>query len=368
MIRLAIYAAATSVLLSACGGGGGSTADAADSTSTKVSATVAVSTPESAPSPTPAPAPVTAPRALENDTNTLLAAMKCSSDFGPSSGRAVLLVPGATQTVESNFSWSYIPALEKAGIPWCAVDLPNKHTAELQNSSEFVTFAIRKMFETTKTKIAVVGFSQGGVLPRWSLKYFPDTRDMVEDYIGIAAAHHGLIETNLLCATPVLGCITSFTQISIGSKWIDTLNAGGETFKGIDYTQVYTRTDDVAIPNFDEKTGVSSLRTGEGTISNVATQDVCLLNAADHFTVGSFDPVGYAIVLDALRHPGPASKARVKAQGLGLCTQVASPGIELTTLPLNFASKMMFTFATSVTLQPKSTKEPELKCYATGGC
>lgn len=366
MIRFTLCALATGFLLAACGGGEG-TANSAPAASTKIETTASVAVPAAAPTPVTTTATTTTPP-LVNSEATLSAAMKCSGNFGPDAGRAVLLVPGATQTVESNFSWSYIPALEKAGIAWCAVDLPNKHTAELQNSSEFVTYAIRKMYETTKTKIAIVGFSQGGVLPRWSLKYFPDTRDMVEDYIGIAAAHHGLIETNLLCAVPVLGCVTSFTQIAVGANWIDSLNAGGETFKGIDYTQIYTRTDDVAIPNFDAKTGVSSLRTGEGTISNIATQDVCPLNVADHFTLGSFDPVGYALVLDALRSPGPASLARVKGQGLGLCLQIASPGIDVVALPVNFATKMMFTFATSVSLQPKSTKEPALKCYATGGC
>lgn len=296
------------------------------------------------------------------------AAMQCSEGFGSDSGRAVLLVPGATQTVESNFSWNYIPAFDEAGIPWCAVDLPNSNTGELQASSEYITHAIRKMFRTTNTKIAIVGFSQGGVMPRWSLKFFPDTRDMVEDMIGIAAANHGLIETSLLCATPVIGCITSFTQIAVAAKWLDALNAGGETLPGIDYTQVYTRTDDVAIPNFDEENGVSSLRTGEGNKVNIATQDVCLTNTADHFLVGSSDAVGYAIVSDALSHPGVASLERLTAQVPALCLTPFMPGVDPLSFPINFATKMMSTFAQSVALQPKSTEEPPLRCYAGGMC
>jgi hypothetical protein len=128
----------------------------------------------------------TASPPLQISEQELDAALQCSDGFGSDSGRAVLLVPGATQTVESNFSWNYIPAFDQAGIPWCAVDLPNSNTGELQASSEYITHAIRKMFRTTGTKIAIVGFSQGGVMPRWSLKFFPDTRDMVEEMIGIA--------------------------------------------------------------------------------------------------------------------------------------------------------------------------------------
>lgn len=342
-----------SVMLAACG---------SDSTSPNASADpiTAARALQTSPSSTPPP--------LETPVEKLEAALKCSESFGPNSGRSVLFVPGATQTVESNFSWNYLPAMDKEGISWCAIDLPFSNTGELQLSSEYITHAIRKMFATTGTKIAIVGFSQGGVMPRWSLKYFPDTRGMVEDMIGIAAANHGLIETNLLCAPPVIGCITSFTQIAVGAKWLDALNIGGETFKGIDYTQVYTRTDDVAVPNFDEANGVSSLRTGDGNKVNIATQDVCITNVADHFVVGSFDPVSYAIVKDALDHEGTASLDRVSALAPGLCLETAMPGANPLTFPIDFATKMMSTFAQSVTLQPKSTSEPALKCYAGGEC
>lgn len=343
----------SSLILAACG-------NDSTSSSTPVDPATAARALQTSPSLTPPP--------LETPVEILEAALKCSESFGPNSGRAVLFVPGATQTVESNFSWNYLPAMDKAGISWCAIDLPFSNTGELQIASEYITHAIRKMFSTTGTKIAIVGFSQGGVMPRWSLKYFPDTRGMVEDMIGIAAANHGLIETNLLCAPPVIGCITSFTQIAVGAKWLDALNIGGETFKGIDYTQIYTRTDDVAVPNFDEANGVSSLRTGEGNKVNIATQDVCITNVADHFVVGSFDPVSYAIVKDALDHPGTASLDRVAALAPGLCLEPAMPGANPMTFPIDFASKMMSTFAQSVSLQPKSTSEPALKCYAGGDC
>lgn len=361
MLKLSISLAATALFLAACGGGSD-----APSTPTEQPAAV-VTAPTTSPEPT-APAPVAAKSltdGLLTPENTLLAAMKCSGNFGPNAGRTVLMIPAATMTVDSELSWTYIPSFDQIKQPWCTVDLPFKHTGDLQIASEYVTYAIRKVHETTKTPMAVIAFSQGGATGRWSLKYFKDTRPMVEDFIGVAAAYHGLIEGNLLCTIDALTCITSFTQLSVGSKFMDSLNKGGETFAGIDYTSVYTRTDDVAIPNFDEERGVSSLRTGDGTRVNIATQDVCLTNVADHFQAISYDPIPYAIVLDALQHPGVASLARLKGQGLGLCTKLAAPGVDLVTLPLNFLTKTMFTFATSVAFMPKSSVEPALREYVT---
>ena len=107
------------------------------------------------------------------------------------------------------------------------------------------------------------------------------------------------------------------------------------------------------------------MRTGDGARANIATQDICLTNIADHFQAITYDPIPFAIALDALQHKGTASLARLKGQGLGLCTKLAAPGVDLVTLPLNFLTKSMFTFATSVALMPKSSVEPKLREYVT---
>ena len=362
MLKLSISLAAATLFLAACGGG-------SDAPSTPTEQPAAVTPVVTTPAPTPAPVVVTKSLTdgLLTDENTLLAAMKCSGNFGPNAGRTVLMIPAATMTIDSELSWTYIPSLDKLGMPWCAVDLPFKHTGDLQVAAEYVTYAMRKVNEVTKTPMAIIAFSQGGATGRWTLKYFPDTRAMVEDYISVAASHHPLVEANLLCTIDALTCVTSLTQIAIGSKFMGALNRDGkQTFDGIDYTSVYTRTDDVAIPNFDEERGVSSLRgNGGGTIVNIATQDVCITNIAEHFQAISYDPVPYAIALDALQHKGVASLARVKGQGLGLCTKLAAPGVDLVTLPINFLTKTLFTFATSLTLMPKSSVEPALREYVT---
>lgn len=84
--------------------------------------------------------------------------------------------------------------------------------------------------------------------------------------------------------------------------------------------------------------------------------------------MGSSDAVGYAIVSDALTHPGVASLERLRAQVPELCLTPFMPGVDPLSFPINFATKMMSTFAQSVALQPKSTEEPPLRCYAGGMC
>jgi hypothetical protein len=50
---------------------------------------------------------------------------------------------------------------------------------------------------------------------------------------------------------------------------------------------------------------------GDGTIVNVAMQDVCPTNTADHLALGSYDPVGYAL---AVRRAGQPRSRRVRAR------------------------------------------------------
>ena len=55
----------------------------------------------------------------------------------------------------------------------------------------------------------------------------------------------------------------------------------------------------------------SELHTGPGDISNNAVQQVCPGHVAEHLSMGSIDPVGYALVIDALTHDGLASAHRI---------------------------------------------------------
>jgi len=97
----------------------------------------------------------------------LAAALSCSAGVDRAARAPVLLVQGTGATAHDNWSWTYEPALDKLSIPWCQIDLPDHATGDVQVNGEYVVFAIRTMFQRAGRKIAIIGHSQGGMVPRW---------------------------------------------------------------------------------------------------------------------------------------------------------------------------------------------------------
>jgi hypothetical protein len=211
-------------------------------------------------------------------------------------------------------------------------------------------------------RVSIIGWSQGGMIGRWALKFWPDTRAMLEDLVGLAPSNHGTTSARTICAT---SCPPAFWQQRDDAKFIAALNQGGETFSGIDYTVAYTHDDEIVQPNADATTGSSALRTGSGTISNIGLQDLCPGNMADHFALGSYDPVGWAIAYDAITHAGPADPARIDKAAV--CAQQYMPGVNPATFPADYA-RFVGTLAPAQAQSEYVAAEPPLKCYATGTC
>ena len=283
--------------------------------------------------------------------------LQCSNDLDRAQREPVLLVPGTTQTPDE-FSWNYVPQLQKEHIPFCAVRLPDHAMADAQISAEYVVNALRSMRARSGHKVEVVGHSQGGMVPRWALKFWPDTRGDVDDLIGLAPSNHGTVIAGGLCAT---GCAPSVWQQRTNSDFLTALNAGAETYPGISYTQVASRYDEIVVPNAGERAS-SFLHTGRGRISNVQTQSVCPLGVADHITTGTSDPVAYAAVQDAISHPGPADPVRFAPNP---CAALFMPGVDPVSFPGNIA-QVTSTAVDQFGLHARSFAEPPLKPYAAG--
>ncbi|SNR75288.1 Triacylglycerol esterase/lipase EstA, alpha/beta hydrolase fold [Haloechinothrix alba] len=304
-------------------------------------------------------APVDKPGpALEVPTDKLEAALQCTGNTAESSRGVVLFVPGTTVTPRDNFSWNWFPAMDKLGRPYCSVTLPNNAMSDAQVSAEYVVHAIRTIHRISGQKVDVLGHSQGGTEPRFALRFWPDLRPMVDDYIAFGATNHGSLSVNALCP-PVVGCAPALWQQTLNSGYIQAMNSRQETFPGISYTNIYTRTDEFVQPNLDDS-GTSSLHGGGGDITNVALQDICPADVAnEHIAVGTYAPSAYALAMDALDHEGPAQPERIDRT---VCGQVFMPGVN----PLQFASNYTATASTiaqQLTLAPRVTTEPELKPY-----
>ncbi|NMH96722.1 lipase [Pseudonocardia sp. K10HN5] len=286
----------------------------------------------------------------------LAASLTCSAGIDNATQDPVLLIPGTTLTADVNFDWNYERAFAAVGRSYCAVTLPNHGMSDIQVSAEYVVSALRTMADRAGRHVDVVGFSQGGMITRWALKFWPDTRGDVDDVIGIDPSNHGTLDAFAICAT---GCAPSIWQQRTGSRFLATLNAGRETYSGINYTQVYSVQDEVVVPNLPPDAS-SSLYTGPGRISNIAVQQICPAHVADHLMMGTIDPVAYAVVIDALDHAGPADAARIDR---AVCSAPLMPGVDPVALPANelrFNSQV----ATSLAGAPHVAVEPPLQPYA----
>lgn len=289
------------------------------------------------------------------------AALACSEQRLEGAARApVLLVQGTGATAKDNWSWTYEPALTKRGIPWCQIDLPEQATQDVQRSGEFVTYAIRTMYARAGRRIAILGHSQGGMVPRWALRFWPDTRAMVDDLVGFAPSNHGTTEARD-CETG--GCSAASTQQSDRSAFMRALNSYAETWRDVSYTSIYTRIDQTVRPNDDAETGSSSLRTGAGRRTNVAIQDICPNAKSEHLAIGTVDPIAYALAMDALSHDGPADPKRV---ALSVCAEVFHEGVDPVTGPQGAAAAL----ASFQSYKAKTVeREPPLACYTRpAGC
>jgi triacylglycerol esterase/lipase EstA (alpha/beta hydrolase family) len=277
------------------------------------------------------------------------AALKCSGN--PTTGPTpVLFIHGTTSNSKANWSWTWNRELDKRSWAYCDIDLPNSGTSDIQVSAEYVTFAIRTLYASAGRPISMVGHSQGGMIGRWSLKYWPDTRAMVDDYVGLASSNHGAQTLKQRCKLGI--CAAADWQQSSGSKFLTALNTGPETWPGVDYTTIRTNLDELVRP----LNGVEL--TPGPNVTNTVVQRLCPLEVVEHFGM-AYDNAAWLIGLDALTHDGPAVFSRVPRH----CTSPFMPGVVIAQFPANSAAALAETARATATAKPLK-QEPALQGYA----
>lgn len=292
---------------------------------------------------------------LRIDRAKLKASLDCSDGVRGAERAPVLLTPATAVDSENNFSWNYERLFADEGIPFCTTDQQGSRSTNMSNvqtRGQYVTYAIRKMFRMAGRPIAVMGHSQGGMIMRVSLRWWPDTREKVEEVIGIAGTNHGTDAVAPICLP---GCSPAFWQQSSDSKFTKALNSGAETFEGISYTEIYSLLDEVVFPA-ERSSSVS----GPGDITNVAIQDVCPTAISEHLTVGTTDPTAAALALDALNNPGPADPSRIPPS---VCAQPVMPGVDPITGPGSFI-QAAGVLAEAIATFPHVPEEPKLRCWS----
>jgi len=274
-------------------------------------------------------------------------ALDCPAKF---THPVVLLVHGTSVTADENWAWNYVRALPKAGFDVCTVLLPDRELGDIQITSEYVVYAIRTIAHAVDGKIDVVGLSQGALQPRWAIRWWPDIRNLVDDYVSMAGTNHGALFADAACVT---SCLPSLWQQVQRSKFLAALNASDETPGNVSYTSVYSLTDEVIQPS--EPTAAAAI-TGA---SNIAVQDVCPGRYVGHVQ-SMADAVYYGAVIDALKHAGPADASRIDRIA---CLQTFMPAVD----PVEAATRIADVYVTAGIVQTQHEKiaaEPPLKDYA----
>jgi triacylglycerol esterase/lipase EstA (alpha/beta hydrolase family) len=316
-------------------------------------------------------APVDQPGpALSVPAAKLAHSMRCSDDLASSGRTPVLFVPPTLVNPDEAF-FSYERAFDAMGIPYCTLTIPYFTTEDIQVSAEYVVFAVRRIHAQTGRRVDMLGWSQGGgPEPRWALRFWPDIRPMVAKLIDLEAPNHGTVVVHMVCGGGlcenticVSSCVPALWQQADNSNFTAALNSRQETFPGISYTNVYSHTSQFVQPNLND-TGTTSLHGGGGAIANIATQDICPLNTVDHLAYW-YDPVAYAIVINALAHPGPADPARIDRS---VCTQPSMPYVDPTDIPTYSLHLYNAIFIDRLHNEPQTSTEPPLKCYVTASC
>lgn len=280
--------------------------------------------------------------ALETDQATLDAALLCTPFTHPDKP-PVLLVHGTFTAGFEQYEWNYIPLLSARGFDVCAVTYPDRGLGDQQISAEYVVNALRSIHAQTGRKVAMVGHSQGVAVPRWALRWWPSARNAVEDFVLQAGPNHGtviadptLLLTSLGIPLPLpSGSATApllpagFRQFPPGSNFIMATNSEDETPGDVDYTTLYTLTDELVQPALPVPTAALEYGQNNPHVTNILMQDVCPLNIVDHVTIGTIDRVAFELTLDAITHAGPADVAR--AGGAALCQNtlpiIADPAV-----------------------------------------
>jgi len=196
-------------------------------------------------------------------------------------------------------SWNELsPLLVRDGYCVFALDYGNRATGAIEGSAQqLATFVDQVLAATGASKVSIVGHSQGGMMPRYYLKYLGGAAK-VDDLIGLAPSNHGTTSYGQW-AQYAYDCPACTEQI-VGSAFLADLNSGGDTLAGPSYTVVSTRNDEVVTPYTSQ-----ALVGPADQVTNVVLQDRCPVDFTDHLGI-VYDPIAFQWVENALGRPGPA--------------------------------------------------------------
>ncbi len=267
---------------------------------------------------------------------TLDAALHC---YGPTLANArlqpLMLVTGTGASGEEAYAIGKA-AFDAYGHPVCTVNFPNFTTADIQVSVQYLVYGIRKEAKVAGRPIGIIGISQGGLLPRVALTYWPSLRAKVTDVLAAAGTQHGTTAgaTGPNACSATHPCIPAGWQQKANSKFIAALSRQPDETPGpTAWTTVRSLNDETVQP----QNGSHPASALKGA-TNILIQSVCPGRTVSH--IGTvLDSIAFAAFDDALRHKGPAKISRLPEN---VCSHPYATGLNeaTTTSLLGFAGTL----------------------------
>ena len=283
----------------------------------------------------------------------------------PGAPQPIILVPGTGNTGYITFSGNMIPLLQGSDIAdpvW--LNIPGYLLNDAQVNAEYVAYAINYIYGiSNQRQIAIGAWSQGNIDAQWAYKYWPSTRARVTDHVGFSPDYHGTVLANVI-EIPGEPLPPSVLQQNYDSKFIETLRSNGGDSSYVPTTNIYSATDEVVQPQFDEKASGRLLDARGVGASNNEVQDVCDLEIAGTLYTHEgvlYNPLSFALLKDALAHNGTGQPSRLDLESV--CDTYLTPGLNLADFLLTENSILVAGLAILV-YPDKVHEEPPIKAYA----
>lgn len=234
---------------------------------------------------------------------TFAESLRCdpANDYSDPDVEPVLLVHGTTTTGDEQYRWNYTARLASEGIPSCTITYPERGSVDMTISAEYVAYAVQQLAALSPNgKVDLVGHSQGAAMPRWAIKYWPNTvRAALDDVVLHAGPNHGTDAAHVADPLP-FGDSGSRSpvlwQFRRDSNFNHHVNLGDETPGDVSYASIFTETDELVQPAANDPSATAWL---DGAL-NVDVTALCPGRPVDHLTIGTTDLVVMDLTLGLL--------------------------------------------------------------------
>lgn len=287
--------------------------------------------------------------------------------YGNGSKNPVILVPGTGSKGGMTYASNYVKLFKDTDFAdpvW--LNIPGYLLDDAQNNAEYVAYAINYISGISNNKnVSIISWSQGGLDTQWAFKYWTSTRSKVSNFIPISPDFKGTKMVPVICPSfPKLDCPPSVLQQDFNSTFIQTLRADGGDSAYVPTTSIYSGFDEIVEPQSGKEASAILNDDRNVGVTNNEVQTICPNKPAGKYYTHEgalYNPVGYALAVDALTHDGPGQLSRIDLDSE--CGKIVPEGLTYTDL-LATEALIPEALALIIGYDNKTREEPAIRTYA----